>query len=267
MLPIAASVRRVCLWAPYLAFLSATPAGAADVKPHIVGRIQYQGELAEPADAQGVVVFTKFPPGVTVLGNARVVIADLRQPNRESAESMFKTVASRIGGDAIELRKEQDVTSNFRVPEGDAKRGAATLPEYIMAAVVARANSGGGMLRIGRWRFAVGEADRFGDVDVVGRTSFTLCRTHDEREWSVGRVGPRYHAERRGPTVVVVTGPSERTYDVRITRTRAKVYLHNSPKLVTEEDGSGTATLPPRPEDMLFYTEFLLGIGTFERRD
>ncbi|MFH1809932.1 MAG: hypothetical protein ABIJ09_14400 [Pseudomonadota bacterium] len=256
-------IRQVSVLLAMTAVLLGVAPRRGEIKPHLFGRIAYQGELTEsPGDIDKVALFKQLPPGVSVLGEARIVVADQLEPSVESAERVLKEVTSRLGGDAVAVVSSKDVTSTFRKPQGDLKRGTEALEEFEMAAVVARTHEGGGVLLIGPHELNVTGADRFGDADVTGPVTLTLSRTHDMREWSIGRVGPRYRAERQDRVLTVVTGPSGVEYDVRIVGKRAKVYRHGTRTEITRTSGNPNNVVAVR-EVELYYQEFVLKIGSF----
>lgn len=248
------------------ALLSLPGLGAGVIRPHVIDRVHYDGDLGDGEfTPDQVVVFKQFPPGVTVLGQAQLVIADQTEPTAESAEALLKRVAARVGADAVAVEKVEDVSASFRAPAPDQPRGIAALREHEMAALVARAHLQGGELLIGRKTFMVQRADRFGDSDVTGPVTFTLSRTHDEREWRVGKAGPRYRAESGGRFITVVTGPSGTDYDVKIVGRRAKVFYHGRRELIPEDEDPAAATTKKKKE--LSYGRFTLKIGTFAKKN
>lgn len=235
---------------------------AAEIRPHVIGLVHYEGELgAAKVDPDKVVIFRKLPAGVTVLGTCLLVVADQVEPSADTSEALFKEVAAHVGGDAVGVAKSEDASDEFRKPKKGKPRGISALEEYEMAALVARAHGGGGQLLVGKKKFLVHASDRFGDSDVKGPVTFTLSRTHDERLWAVGKAGPRYRAESRSRFVTVVGGPSGKKYDVKIVGRRAKVFFHNRRELITADTDGGMPETRDEPE--LYYTRFTIKIGTF----
>jgi len=240
----------------------ATDAVAAEVfKPRVEGRIRYQGEmLPTPTSVDEVTVFRMIPRGALVLGEAEFVVVDQTEPTPASAEYLIKLVAAQVGGEFALVTKDEDVSTAMRPARPEQLRGIQALGEHEMAALVARAERGGGELLIGRRSFMVEQADRFGDADVRGPVSFTLSRTHDEREWQLGKAGPLYLTERSGPAVTIVTCPSGSIYDVKIVSKRAKVFRHNKPEEVTSSSG-GPNVDAGTPVVDLYYTKFTIKVG------
>ncbi|MBN2361021.1 MAG: hypothetical protein JXR83_16315 [Deltaproteobacteria bacterium] len=231
-------------------------------KPRIEGRVRYQGEmLPAPTAADEVAIFRKIPRDALVLGEAEFVVVDQTEPTPASAEYMIKQVAARAGAEFALVVKSEDVSDALRPARPEQLRGITALGEHEMAALVARAERGGGELLVGRRAFTVEAADRFGDADVRGPVSFTLSRTHDEHEWQLGKAGPLYRTERAGPAVTIVTCPSGSIYDVKIISKRAKVFRHNRPEVVESSAATGPNIDAGSPVIDLYYTRFTIKVG------
>lgn len=227
------------------------------IRPHLAKPARYEGTLSPAlADPDAVQVCGRLPKNLAPMGRCTIIVADRLEPNSESAEFVIKQVAAQLGADRVSVAAQRDVTKDFRSLKPEPKRGINSLQEFEMAALIAKANLGGGELLLGKLRFYITPSDRFGDSEISGELHLTLSHS-DTKEWSVGRVGPRYFVEKRKKNLSQVTGPSGQQYDVRIVGRRAKVYNPGSKVALVRKPKD-----PDTPTDAehtpLFYTEFTL---------
>lgn len=233
------------------------------IRPHLAKQMRYEGLIsAKAVDLDKVDLLEKWPKKLAPMGRGKVIIADSREPNSESAEFLLKKAAVQIGANIVKITKRKDVTKNFRSIKTEKKRGVSALDEFEVAAIIAKANLGGGQLFIGQLNFFVTATDRYGDSDVSGAFHLTLSHS-DTREWSVGHVGPRYQVVRLKKRLSQVTGPSGKKYDVRIVGRRAKVYPAG---LKTELTRKGLQAKEQKKHcaPQLYYSEFSLIFGLRE---
>ena len=256
---------------PALSLLGAQPVARAQadavfpVRPHLAKQVRYEGLLAEqtcPTDE--VELLDTWPKGLAPLGRATLIIADRLEPNSESAEFLLKKTAARLGANVVMITSMRDVTKNFRSLTKERRRGVSALEEFEVAAIVAKANMQGGQLRVGKLRFFVTAADRYGDSEVTGTFHLTLSH-NDTLQWSIGRVGPRYKVERKTKHLSRVTGPSGKIYDVRIVGRRAKVYPANS-KSELRRSREQKEKDPKDNKAQLYYAEFSIMVALRPQR-